>query len=142
MLSMRFYVSWLLASIFMFGLSFFWHGVLLTDFSRISYPKGIFLVSAGVVYFALGFLINKVYQLKFFKTKYKAKPVLRGFLVGASCGILLYMIALVFGISFNSNLTLKNIAIDLSWQILEQGFGGLIVGASYIFIYDEEFDLD
>lgn len=142
MLTKRFFISWIVASLVMFGLSFFWHGILLTDFSRISYPKEIFLISASVVYFALGFLLNKVYQLNFFGKKFNQKPLLRGLLSGASCGIVLYMITLVFGVSFSSALTLSNIILDVSWQVFEQSFGGLIIGASYIFIYEETLDVD
>lgn len=122
MLSIKFYVSWIVNSLCMFGLSYAWHAIVLNDFVRVTYPKDIFLIVAAIVYLGIGLLITIItYLLKkrFDSHKY-------GIIGGAVIGAFIYAVAFLFGVSFNSIVDLKMIAFDLSWQSFEQAFGGLI----------------
>ena len=130
----KFFISWLVCFIAMYGLSYAWHGIVLNDFLKISYPKDIFMIVAGVVYFgiALGITIL-TYMLKKIKDSFKY-----GMVVGAVVGIFIYAIAFLLGISFNAVVDPKLILFDLGWQTFEQGFGGLICGWVYRMRYVRE----
>ena len=131
----KFFFSWLVSSVVMFSLSYLWHGILLNDFQRLSYPKEIFLTGSIITYLILGFLLTRIYQMKF--PKYiSRKPLLRGIISGALLGIATYIIAMVIGVSFSNELTPKYILFDLLWQAVEQTFGGIAVGMVYISIYE------
>lgn len=131
---LKFFVSWLVCSIAMFGLSYAWHGMVLNDFVRISYPKDVFLLLISVIYLGVGFVITILtYVLKRAKNSFKY-----GIVVGAVFGVGLYLIAFVLGISFNAIVSLKMIAFDLGWQVFEQSFGGLVCGWTYRFLYHRE----
>lgn len=142
LLRRRFFISWLLSTIVMFGVSYLWHGTVLNDFERLNYPEPIFFSCAAVAYLIIGLALNKAHE-KFKKYVYdkstlesfKSKPILKGMITGAMCGFSVYIIALVVGISFNYNLSLQNILLDLSWQITEQTIGGLVVGVMYRIFY-------
>lgn len=131
----RFFLSWILSSVVMFSLSYLWHGVFLNDLQRISYPKEIFLTGASITYLILGFSVTKIYLLQFPKI-IAARPFLRGLLSGAFLGVATYLVALVVGVSFSSELTLQYILFDLLWQMAEQSFGGITVAFVYIYIYE------
>ena len=119
----------------MFSLSYLWHGIFLNDLARLSYPKEIFLAGAIVTYLILGFLVTKIYQMKYPK-QISRRPVIRGLIAGALLGIAVYIVALVVGVSFSSGLEPKYILFDMMWQTAEQTFGGISVGIIYIWIYD------
>jgi uncharacterized membrane protein len=119
----------------MFSLSYLWHGVFLNDLQRISYPKEIFFTGAIITYLILGFLVTKIYLLNFPKA-IASRPLLRGLLSGAFLGIATYLVTLVTGVSFSSELTVENILFDILWQTAEQTFGGITVAFVYIYIYD------
>lgn len=131
----RFFLSWILSSLIMFSLSYLWHGVFLNDLQRISYPKEIFFTGAIITYLILGFLVTKIYLLNFPKA-IASRPLLRGLLSGAFLGIATYLVTLVTGVSFSSELTVENILFDILWQTAEQTFGGITVAFVYIYIYD------
>ena len=131
----KFFVSWIVSSLLMFGLSYLWHGVLLNDFNRLSYPKGIFFIVASIVYLIIGFAVVKVYTLKIFE-KVSGKMTIRGLVAGALCGVVFYMIAMVVGISFSTELKIQYIALDMAWQAMEQGVGGMAVAVVGIWIHD------
>lgn len=133
MQSVRFFVSWIFSSLAMFGASYWWHGIFLTDFSKLHYPKGIFLTIACLVYLLLGFLLSKGYELKIFG-RFSSKPFLRGTMAGASLGVIIFSISFVTGVNFNSQITMQILFLDFVWQILEQTLGGFIVGCVYFFI--------
>lgn len=134
--SKRFLISCIASSIVMFLLSYVWHGMVLTDFSRLSYSKHLFLFFAAIVYVIIGFVVSKATESKILEKHFKRKPVLRGAIAGAVCGIAFFMIATVVGVSFSTGSKLENMLLDISWQTIEQGIGGVVVGLSYIFIYD------
>lgn len=139
MFSKRFFIGWILSAIVMFLLSYFWHGIVLTDFQRIPYPLPIFLVIAVIVYLAISVAIS-VAMVKIKSERFKRKPIQRALIYSSSIGVFLYLITMVIGVSFMKQTTLPFILIDLSWQILEQSAGGLIIGLAYYFIYEPSFD--
>ncbi|MCC7302894.1 MAG: hypothetical protein IT233_09640 [Bacteroidia bacterium] len=132
----RFFISWLASSLLMFGLSYIWHGVITTDLQKISYPLQIFLISAGIVYFVLGFLLTRIYQSKTLSRYFIKQPFIKGIVTGSALGFVLFLITLVLGISFNQSLNLEFFLIDLGWQMIEQMTGGLVVALVHIFIWD------
>lgn len=131
----RFFLSWLLSSLVMFGLSYVWHGVFLNDFERLNYPKEIFLTGSVITYLILGFLVTQIYLMKFPKAIAR-KPLTRGIISGVLLGIATYVVALVIGVSFSTTLTTEYILFDLLWQAVEQMAGGITVAFVYISIYE------
>jgi phosphotransferase system glucose/maltose/N-acetylglucosamine-specific IIC component len=61
---------------------------------------------------------------------------LRGVAVGAASGLLLYMVALVLGVTFTKSITITSIIVDVPWQIFEQMVGGFIISTVYALIYE------
>lgn len=123
----KFFISWIITSVSMFSLSYVWHGIVLNDFLRISYPKDLFLLVSALVYLGVGLAITILtYALKKIKSSFKY-----GILVGALMGLFIYAIAFILGVSFYSVVDLKMIAFDAGWQIIEQGAGGLICALVY-----------
>jgi len=131
----RFFLSWILSSLAMFGLSYLWHGIFLNDLERLSYPKEIFLTGSVITYLILGFLLTRIYLMKFPKTIAK-KPLIRGIISGAFLGVATYIVTLVVGVSFSTELTPKYILFDMMWQAIEQTVGGIVVAFVYISIYE------
>jgi Zn-dependent protease len=131
----RFFLAWILSALVMFSLSYLWHGVFLNDLQRLSYPKEIFLTGSIITYLILGFLVTKIYLMKYPKAIAR-KPLIRGLISGAALGMCTYIVSLVVGVSFNNSLTLGNILFDFSWQTLEQTSGGVSVAFIYIWIYE------
>ncbi|TAL58947.1 MAG: hypothetical protein EPN85_10375 [Bacteroidetes bacterium] len=135
MTTKRFFLSWLLSSLIMFGLSYMWHGVILNDFTRLSYPIEIFLTGSVITYLILGFLVTKIFLMKF-PAGIAQKPLTRGIISGASLGIATYIVTLVVGVSFSTTLTTEYILFDLLWQTIEEMIGGITVAFIYISIYE------
>lgn len=131
----RFFLSWIASSVIMFSASYLWHGIFLNDLQRLSYPKEIFLTGSIIAYLILGFLVTQIYQMKFPKSISK-KPFVRGLLSGALLGMATYIVALVIGVSFSTELKPEYILFDLLWQTVEQTLGGVAVSLVYIWIYD------
>lgn len=128
---LKFFVSWLACALTMFGASYVWHGIVLNDLVRISYPADVFLSVAALVYLAVALCITVLtYALKRIKDSFRY-----GIAVGAVFGVFIYAIAFLFGISFYSTVNPKMVLFDLSWQVFEQSFGGLVCGWVYRFLY-------
>ena len=136
MFSKRFIISCIASSLVMFLLSYVWHGILLTDFSRLTYSKHLFLFFAAVVYIILGFVVSMAVDSKVLDKHFKRRPVIRGAISGAVCGVALFMIATVIGISFSTGSKLENMLLDITWQVIEQTLGGIVAGLTHVFVYD------
>jgi H+/Cl- antiporter ClcA len=136
MITKRFFISCLASSIVMFVLSYVWHGMVLTDFSRLSYSRHLFLFFAAIVYLMIGFVVAKSIDFKILEKKFKHKPVLRGAISGAICGIAFFLIATVVGVSFSTGSKLENMLLDVTWQTIEQMIGGAVVGLTHFFVFD------
>ncbi|MDQ3047827.1 MAG: hypothetical protein M3R27_09795 [Bacteroidota bacterium] len=120
----------------MFMLSYIWHGIFLTDFSRISYPKEVYLVCAAIVYLIIGFVVAKAIDVKILDKAFKRKPIGRGAIAGLACGFMFFLIATVVGVSFSTGSTLENLLLDVIWQMVEQSAGGAVVGIVHFFVFD------
>ncbi len=136
MFTKRFNISWIGSSLVMFALSYIWHGLFLTDFSRLSYPKELFLVFASFVYLIIGFIMAKAIDVKFLENHFKRKPIIKGAVAGAALGFTLFIISTVVGVSFSTGSKLENLLLDVCWQVIEQSFGGVAVGLAHFFIFD------
>lgn len=119
----------------MFGLSYCWHGLFLNDYQLITYPLGIYLTAAAIVYLLIGFLMGRAFTMKLFD-KISQHPLLRGPAVGFACGILVYLVATVVHVNFTKDLDLKYMLLDITWQGIEQGIGGLLVGIVYMTVFE------
>lgn len=136
MLTKRFFISWLASSVVMFLLSYAWHGIFLTDYSRLSYPKEIFLTFSAVVYLIIGFVVSKSVDSKIIAEHFNHNPVLRGAISGAACGLTFFLIATVVGVSFSTHSKIENLLLDVTWQVIEQSIGGIVVGIVHLLIFD------
>ncbi|MFL5762879.1 MAG: hypothetical protein ACJ77K_02985 [Bacteroidia bacterium] len=136
MLSKRFLVSWLSSSVVMFILFYVWHGVCLTDFNRLNYPKEIFLVFAVFVYLVIGFVSAKAIEVKLLDQYFKRKPFAKGAISGAALGFGIFIFSTVVGVSFSTGNKLDNLVLDVAWQVVEQTLGGLVVGLAHFFVFD------
>ena len=142
MLTRRFFISWILAAVVMFSLSYLWHGVFLNDFSRLNYPKQVFFIIAILVYLFISLGISLVYPNPKLDSL-KKTPLRKGALIGAGFGMALYLMTLVIGVSFTRTMSFSNILFDCGWQMFEQAAGGVFVGLASIFVPDEHlFDSD
>lgn len=131
----RFMIGWLLSAILMFAVSYVWHGLVLNDFARISYPFEIYLVSAGVIYLVIAFLMSRIFIAEFLD-RYSEKAVPRGLMTGAATGIIVFMATLVFGVSFSTTADPKMLMMDFVWQAVEQTIGGLSIGLVYLLVFE------
>ena len=131
----RFVIGWIISSVLMFGLSYIWHGVILYDYAQITYPLGIYLTASAIAYLFIGFLVNRTFVMPFFD-KISHHPLLRGPAIGFACGVLVYIIATVVHVTFNKDMDLKYLVLDITWQGIEQAFGGFVVGLVYMFVYE------
>lgn len=118
----RFVISWLLSTFFMLVLSFIWHGLVLNDFRNISYNFQFFIALTTLVYLLIGFILNVLLNyLKFDENGFGKRMML-----GAAFGFFIYLIVFTMGISYHHR-GLEHVVIDFSWQMIEQGFGALVV---------------
>lgn len=111
----------------MFGASMMWHGVLLNDLKFISIPLALFILLAVLTYIVVGFALTFIYTYLSMGIGLK----LKGSLMGVTLGFFIYLIAFVFGVSFqdgNSN----HVVVDFIWQMMEQGIGGTVIGVVYM----------
>lgn len=123
----RYYRPWLYASLMMFVLSYIWHGVVLNDLSEISYSPVLFYFLSAIVYLFVGLVLTiTITKLEIHKKKW-----VNGILIGSVSGFFIYLIAFVLGVSFSSNSALEHVVFDITWQMIEQSFGGMLVGYFY-----------
>lgn len=133
-LNLRFYISWLLGSICMYLLFYFWHGVFLNDFKKINFPFEWLIGFTVIAYFAISFILYAVYESKPMKNIYNF--FIRGVVSGALVGFLIFIISIVITISISRHLTMKHLMLDCVWQICEQIIGGLIISTVKVFVAD------
>ena len=131
----RFLIGWIVCSLIMFGLSYLWHGVFLNDYELITYPMGIYLTAASIAYLFIGFVVSRAFLIEYFD-KISRHPLVRGPLIGFACGVLMYVIATVLHVSFNKDMDMKYLVLDITWQGIEQAFGGFVVGLVYMLVFE------
>ena len=135
----KFILSWIYSSVTMFFLSYIWHGVILSDFyARLDIKKKTFVLIAILTYLALGFIMSKIIlRSRLFDKRYNRRPILKGIIIGVLCGLVFFILSNVFGVSFGTASVMKNLIFDLSWQMIEQAAGGLVIGLCCFFIFEE-----
>lgn len=138
--SVRFYISWIVSAILMYTAFYVWHGVFLTDFSKIEFSKPLFLFLAALVYLVIAFALYRTFESKTIN-KYITSPMLRGAVSGILLGFILFAIITVLGISFTKNVNFTYILVDCAWQIAEQTLGGILIGLGKILIFEPTPDM-
>ena len=118
----RFIISWILATVFMFAMSYTWHGIILSDFNNIPYDFSMFLVLSVIVYLCIGAGLTLVFSYIDFENR----KLIKRFMIGGAVGFFLYLIAFTLGVSFQGN-QIKHLAVDFFWQMLEQGTGAFVI---------------
>ena len=133
-------LPWLLASTVMFGLSYVWHGMLLSDLQELQIPKALYFVLAGLVYLGLGLGItvaaHKAVQYEWISLK-RAFPFMV-MLLAAAIGFFVYLVIFVLGMSFAKH-SAVHVVVDVLWQMVEQGLGGLMVSLGMIYDMHQRF---
>ena len=134
MFSRKTFISWIVSSVIMFSLSYLWHGVILNDFDKVSYPKELFLSLLAFLYFIIGLIIALAYTFWGDGKKFLYK----GLLIGGLTGSIIFLIVFVLGISFHEKVLFNHAVIDFCWQVIEQGTGGAAAGFIYSLIVRRE----
>ncbi|MEO8591439.1 MAG: hypothetical protein ABI432_18810 [Flavobacteriales bacterium] len=124
----------------MFGLSYLWHGLALTDLQELKIPLTLYLLLALLVYLVLGLIltlsIHKAIQYEWISLK-GAFPLMAMF-VGAALGFFVYLVIFVLGMTFTKH-GMMHVVVDILWQMLEQGLGGLAVSLGIIYDLHRQF---
>ena len=131
----RFLIGWIISSLVMFGLSYLWHGVFLNDYQLITYPIGIYLIASAIAYLFIGFLVSAAFTIEYFD-KISRHPLLRGPAIGFACGLLVFIVATVIHVSFSKDMDMRYMLLDITWQGIEQAFGGLVIGIVYMMVFE------
>lgn len=131
----RFLVCWLPSALLMFGLSYAWHGWALRDLEQLRIPLSLYLVLAGVVYLAIAAVLTIGIDRAIVHTVIEMKTgfPFKAMGLAAVAGFLVYLMVLIMGMSFADHGAV-HIAVDVLWQMFEQGMGGMAV--SFGIIYD------
>lgn len=124
----------LLSTVVMYLLSWVWHGLALTDLEEITIPKPLYFTLAALVYLVLGagltFIVHTAIEHGWISLK-KAFP-LTAALFGVAAGFFVYLVIFVLGMSFVKG-GMLHVVVDVLWQMLEQGIGGLCVSLGIIY---------
>jgi len=130
----RILLPWLLSAVVMYGSSYVWHGLALTDLQDLRIPLALYLTLSGVVYLLIGLGITvAVHQCVAHEwiSLRKAFPMM-SMLLGAAIGFVVYLVVFILGMSFASK-GFVHVVVDILWQMVEQGLGGLIVSLGLIY---------
>ena len=129
-----------LSNLVMYGLSWVWHGLALNDLRDLTIPIGLYITLAAVAYLivaaVLTFGIHHAMANGWIDIR-RAFP-LKAMLFGAVVGFVVYLIALVFGMSFTGG-KVMHMVVDVLWQMVEQGMGGLMVSLGIIYDLHKSF---
>ncbi len=124
----------------MYGFSYLWHGMLLSDLQEISIPVWLYMVLAGLVYIVLGLVLtigtHKAVQYEWISLK-GAFPLWTT-LLAAALGFFVYLVIFVLGITF-AKAGAMHMVVDVLWQMFEQGMGGLAVSLGIIYDMHQRF---
>jgi len=122
----RLLIATMISSLVMFGMSYYWHGVLLNDLMFITYDKTLFFGLLSILYLAVAG------SLSFFLMFYKPEDnrTMKHVTIGVGAGFMIYLIAFVLGVSFKGE-GLANTLINFTWQMIEQGTGALFISVFY-----------
>ncbi|MFN3875236.1 MAG: hypothetical protein ACK4L7_04910 [Flavobacteriales bacterium] len=133
-------VPWLLSAAVMYGLSYLWHGVILSDFQDLRIPRPLYFSLAAVVYLVLG-LVQTLLTHKAVEQEWvslKGPFPLAAMLLGAPVGFFVYLVIFTLGMSFAKH-GIEHIVVDVLWQMVEQALGGLMVSMGIIYDMHQRF---
>lgn len=124
----RILFPWLLSATVMFGLSYAWHGLALTDLSELKFDILTYLALSGLAYLVIGLALVMLVNLGIGREWISLKTglPLSCMLVGAGVGAVVYLIMFTSGLSFASH-GFQHVVVDALWQLFEQAVGGLMV---------------
>lgn len=133
-------LPWLLSGLVMFGLSYVWHGMLLSDLQELKIPQALYHLLAALVYLVLGLGItiatHKAIQYEWISLR-GAFPLM-SMLLGAVAGFFVYLLIFVLGMSFAKH-GMVHVVVDVLWQMFEQAMGGLMVSLGIIYDMHKRF---
>ncbi len=134
MLKRYIWAPWLFSTVVMYGISYIWHGIALTDLEELTIPKTLYFLLALLVYSVIALTltigIQKAIQYEWISLR-SAFPFY-SILIGAAVGFFAYLVIFVLGISFAKN-GMVHVMVDVLWQMFEQGMGGLAVSLGIIY---------
>jgi hypothetical protein len=138
--TLRFYLSWILGAVAMYGAFYVWHGVILNDFKHIQFSPIWFMLLCAAAYLIISFVLYRVFETKILS--FFDNILFRGFITALIVGISLFVIMTVLHISFTKNMTTTYLVTDFVWQIIEQSIGALFIvaGKQFVFEPDPEFE--
>ena len=136
----RFLLPWIASAVLMYGLSYLWHGVALNDLRELRIPLGLYLGLSGLAYLiiGLGITIATHQGIQHNWIGLKQGFPLKGMLVGAIIGFVVFLLAFLFGMSFTDR-GMMYIVVDVFWQMAEQALGGLVVALGIIYDLHQSF---
>ena len=128
MFKRRILLPWCISALTMYALSNLWHGVILNDLADLKVPIALYVGLSLLVYIIIALALTVAIQQALHHEWISLK---RGFpwtgmLIGSIAGFTVYLIAFIFGMSFTSH-KLMHVMVDVLWQMLEQGMGGMAV---------------
>jgi hypothetical protein len=130
----------LLATVVMFGVSYLWHGVILKDLQDLQIPLTLYLILSGIVHLCIGLVLtvctHKAIEYEWISLK--GPFPLMAFLIGAASGFFVFLVIFILGISFTKG-GVVHVVVDILWQMLEQGLGGLAVSLGIIYDMRQSF---
>ncbi len=130
----------LLSALLMFGMSYVWHGLALTDLQELKIPLTLYFVLALLVYLVLGLVltlvVHKAIQYEWISLK-GAFPFMAA-LIGTVAGFFVYLVIFVLGMTFTKH-GMMHVVVDILWQMVEQGLGGLAVSLGIIYDMHKRF---
>jgi len=133
-------LPWLFSACLMFGLSYVWHGLALRDLQELNVPLTLYFLLAFLVYLVLGLIItlavHKAIQYEWISLK-RAFPFM-GVLTGAAAGFFVYLVIFTLGMTFTKH-GMMHVVVDILWQMVEQGLGGLAVSLGIIYDLHRQF---
>ena len=124
-IGVRFFLSWILSAVTMFGLFYVWHGIFLNDFIRIQFPLSWFVTFAAFTYLIFGAAIYFLYESQIMKRF--ENFFTRALICGVISGFSFFMLATVVNISLTKQLSMQHLLIDCVWQISEQTIGVFVI---------------
>lgn len=134
LLKRRILFPWLLSATVMFGISYVWHGLALSDLSELKIDISTYFALSGLAYLVVGLALVMLVHLGIGREWISLKTgfPLSCMLVGVGVGVVVYLIVFASGLSFASH-GLQHVVVDALWQLFEQAIGGLMVSLGIIY---------
>ncbi|HQV40234.1 MAG: hypothetical protein IPO60_02165 [Flavobacteriales bacterium] len=118
----------------MYGISYVWHGLALTDISELKIDLSTYLVLSGLAYLVIGLGLVTLMHIGIGREWISLKSgfPLKCMIAGACAGVVIYLVIFMSGLSFASH-GLQHVVVDALWQVFEQAIGGLMVSLGLIY---------